>query len=241
MSDMRKHNKKIMPAHEAVATSQLTGRAWPRLRLAPLTAVLMTGLLGACVTVPNGPGALVLPGTGKTFDQFRFDEGDCRQYAQDQLGGATAGSVAADSGVRSAALGTILGAVAGAAIGGSHGAAVGAGSGLALGGLAGTGAAQGSAYNAQQRYDFSYQQCMYAKGHRVPVAAGSVRGARPARTYESAPPVSYSVPPPPPSAPNYGYGAPSNTAPQNNYGYGAPGNMAPPPPPPGAPPAPPPR
>jgi hypothetical protein len=227
MSDMSKHNNKNTLTVEATATPRQKTMPRSRLRMAPLAMVLMTGFLGACVTVPNGPGALVLPGTGKTFEQFRFDDGDCRQYAQDQLGGATAGSVAADSGVRSAALGTVLGAVAGAAIGGSHGAAVGAGSGLLIGGVAGTGAAQGSAYNAQQRYDFSYQQCMYAKGHRVPVAAGSVRGARPVRGYESAPPMSSSMPPPPPSAPNYGYGAPAN--------------MSPPPPPPGAPPAPPPR
>jgi hypothetical protein len=240
MSDMKKHNNKITLAVDAVATPQPTQRARSGLRLAPLSAVLLTGLLGACVTVPNGPGALVLPGTGKTFDQFRFDEGECRQYAQDQLGGATAGSVAADSGVRSAALGTVIGAVAGAAIGGSHGAAVGAGSGLLFGGLAGTGAAQGSAYNAQQRYDFSYQQCMYAKGNRVPVAAGSVRGGRPVRAYESAPPMSSSMPPPPPPNSNSAYGAPSNMSPPN-YAYGAPGNMAPPPPPAGAPPGPPPR
>jgi hypothetical protein len=227
MSDISKHNKNINTVVVAVAAPELAGNLRRGLRIAPIAVMLMTGLLGACVTVPNGPGALVLPGTGKTFEQFRFDDTDCRQYAQDQLGGATAGSVATDSGVRSAALGTVLGAVAGAAIGGSHGAAVGAGSGLALGGLAGTGAAQGSAYNAQQRYDFSYQQCMYAKGHRVPVAAGSFPGSRPVRSYESAPPMSSSMPPPPPSAPNYGYGAPSN--------------MSPPPPPPGAPPAPPPR
>lgn len=227
MSDMSKI-RKFTGAVEALTTRRPS--VLPRLpmRMAPLALVALAGLLGACTTIPSGPGVLVLPGTGKTFEQFRFDDGDCRQYAQAQVGGATAGSAADDSVVRSAALGTVLGAVAGAAVGGSHGAAVGAGGGLALGGLAGTGAAQGSAYNVQQRYDFSYQQCMYAKGHRVPVAAGSIRGARPVRGYESAPPMSSSMPPPPP------YYAPPASS-------GAPGNMAPPPPPPGAPPAPPPR
>jgi hypothetical protein len=197
------------------------------LRAAPLVLIVLASLLGACTTMPTGPGVLVLPGTGKTFEQFRFDDADCRQFAQSQLGGATAGSAADDSGVRSAALGTVLGAAAGAAIGGSHGAGVGAGTGLALGGLAGTGAAQASSYNFQQRYDFGYQQCMYAKGHRVPVAAGSVRsGGRPARVYDSAPPATYAMPPPPPSGQTYGPGPSSNMTP---------------PPPPSTPPAPPPR
>jgi hypothetical protein len=45
----------------------------------------------------------------------------------------------------------------------------------------------------QQRYDFGYQQCMYAKGHRVPVAG---RFADPhASSYISPPP------PPPPGTP----------------------------------------
>jgi hypothetical protein len=222
MSDMSK-TREFTGAVQALATRRQ--RRMP-MRMAPLALIALAGWLGACTTIPSGPGVLVLPGTGKTFEQFRFDDGDCRQFAQAQVGGASAGSAADDSVVRSAALGTVLGAVAGAAIGGSHGAAVGAGGGLALGGLAGTGAAQGSAYNVQQRYDFSYQQCMYAKGHRVPVAAGSVRGARPIRGYESAPPMSSSMPPPPSSAPYYAQ-------------PGAPGSMAPPPP--GAPPPPPPR
>lgn len=33
----------------------------------------------------------------------------------------------------------------------------------------GTPRAQTSAYDTQRRYDLSYIQCMYAKGHRVPV------------------------------------------------------------------------
>jgi hypothetical protein len=101
---------------------------------------------------------------------IRGDDMVCRQFAQEQLGGSSPNQVAAASGVNSAAVGTILGAAAGAAINGGRGAAVGAGSGLALGGLAGTGSGQSAAYSVQRRYDFGYQQCMYAKGHRVPVA-----------------------------------------------------------------------
>lgn len=132
-------------------------------------AWILPAMLAACTTMPTGPSALVLPGTGKSFDQFRADDFSCRGYAQAQVGG-TAQQASVDSGVRSAALGTVLGAVAGAALDGGHGAGVGAGTGLAFGALAGTGAGESSAYGVQQRYDFAYQQCMYAQGHRVPVA-----------------------------------------------------------------------
>lgn len=163
------------------------------LRFSPLLVLL---LLSACVSMPSGPAVLVLPGTGKSFDQFRADDGSCRQYAQYQLGGATPDQAAIDSGVRSAALGTVLGAAAGAAMDGRSGAGVGAGAGLLFGGLSGASAGNASAYELQRRYDFSYQQCMYAKGHRVPVSgrfSGEVR-----------PPASgYAVPPPNTPPPRY--------------------------------------
>jgi hypothetical protein len=171
------------------------------LRYSSVAALLA---LGACVSVPpSGPSMLVLPGTGKTFDQFRADEYECRQYASSQVG-TTPAQAAEDSGVRSAVLGTALGAVAGAAIGGQRGAAVGAGTGLAVGSVAGTAAGSQSAYTLQQRYDFGYQQCMYAKGHKVPVS-GRFASSIPARPSPppppSAPPPNYSppVPPPPPT------------------------------------------
>lgn len=160
------------------------------LRYSPLAALL---LLAACVTMPSGPSVLVLPGTGKSFDQFRGDDLVCRQFAHEQVGGTTPELAASESGVRSAAVGTVLGAAAGAAIGGSRGAGVGAGTGLLVGGLAGTGAAETSAYGAQRRYDFAYQQCMYAKGHRVPVSGRF--------TTESRQPAYPPPPPPPPGAP----------------------------------------
>ena len=154
--------------------------------------------LAGCVTVPNGPSVMVLPGDGRTFDQFRYDEGDCRNYASSQLGGS-AELAAQDSAVRSAVLGTLIGAVAGAAIGGnSQGAAIGAGSGLLIGSAAGSGAANASAYDSQRRYDFAYQQCMYAKGHRI---GGPARGQ-----YPYPPPLGYNAPPP--SGPPPGYPPP---------------------------------
>lgn len=135
-------------------------------RVLPLTALLF---LSGCVTLPEAPSVLVLPGSGKSFAQFSADDATCRQFARYQAGGS-AEQAATSSAVTSAAAGTALGAAAGAALGGGRGAAVGAGTGLVFGSAAGTGAAASSTYEAQLRYDHSYVQCMYALGHRVPVA-----------------------------------------------------------------------
>ena len=162
------------------------------LKIAPWVALL----LGGCVSLPSGPSMLVLPGTGKSFEQFRVDDFSCRQYAHEQIGGRSAEQLASDSGVRSALLGTAIGAAAGAAFDGSRGAAVGAGTGLLFGSAAGTGAAQTSAYGAQRRYDFAYQQCMYASGHRVPVS-GRYVVQRP-EGYRPPPPLPPPGTPPPP-------------------------------------------
>ncbi|SRR5258706_280998 len=149
-------------------------------------------LLGACVSMPSGPSIMVLPGSGKSFDQFRADDYECRQFANVQVGGADANQAAADSAARSAALGTVVGAAAGAAIGGRSGAAVGAGGGLLIGSAAGADAGERSSYGLQRRYDYAFVQCMYAKGHKVPVSG---------RFTTSAPAPSYTPPPPPPPPP----------------------------------------
>jgi hypothetical protein len=154
--------------------------------------------LAGCVTVPSGPSVMVLPGDGRSFDQFRFDDQDCRNYATSQTGGAE--QAATDSAVRSAVVGTAIGALAGAALGGnSRSTAVGAGAGLIVGSAAGSGAAAGSAYGVQRRYDYAFQQCMYSKGHRI---AG--RGGYP---YARQPAYGYAPPPAPP-----GYATPSAPA-----------------------------
>lgn len=148
--------------------------------------------LGGCVTVPSGPSIMSLPGTGKSFDQFRADDMDCRQYATAQVGGNTTQKAASDSGVGAAAVGTVVGAAAGALIDGSSGAGVGAGVGLLTGALVGSSTANASAYTLQQRYDIGYIQCMYAKGHKVPVSGRfASANERPAAR-------SYTPPPPPP-------------------------------------------
>ncbi|MCU9957537.1 MULTISPECIES: YMGG-like glycine zipper-containing protein [Burkholderia] len=136
----------------------------------------LAGLVGACAYMPTGPSVMALPGTGKSFDQFRADDGNCRQYAFEQSGGVSAGQASTASAVGSAAVGTALGAAAGAAFNGGTGAAVGAGAGLLAGSVVGAGAAQGSAYDIQRRYDYAYLQCMYATGNRVPVPGGMSGG-----------------------------------------------------------------
>ena len=189
-------------------------------------------LLTACATVPAGPSVMVLPGTGKSFEQFQGDDGACRQWALQQSG--VASDAANQSTATSAVVGTLLGAAAGAAIGAAAGnpalgAAAGAGFGLFAGGSSGVANAQSAYGTAQSRYDSAYVQCMYAHGNQVPVRgttragyrAAPVSSARPAYALPpGVPPPPAGTPPPPP--------APSSSP-------------APPPPPPaGAPPPPPP-
>ena len=71
-------------------------------RVASLTALL---LLAACATFPTGPSVMSLPGTGRSFDQFRADDADCRQFAAGQTGGPSPNESAVDSGLRTAAAG----------------------------------------------------------------------------------------------------------------------------------------
>jgi hypothetical protein len=167
--------------------------------------LLAISLLAACTSMPTGPAVMVLPGTGKNFDQFRVDDMDCRQYASAQVGGGTPDGAAESSGIKSAAIGTAIGAAAGAIVGGQRGAASGAGAGLIIGGATGAGAASSSQRTLQQRYDIGYQQCMYSKGHRIPSASRFERNdayaRRPAAPPPPPPPASGNIPPPPAGTP----------------------------------------
>ena len=150
----------------------------------------------SCASIPTGPSVVVLPASGISFDQFRNDDVNCQQFAAYQLEGTTPNQAAIDSGITSAIIGSALGAAAGAIIGGGNGAIIGAGTGLLAGGLAGTGSANGSMYEVQQRYDGAYIQCMYAKGHQVPVS-GQFSGA----VSQPNTPSNTNIPPPPPNLP----------------------------------------
>ena len=161
--------------------------------------LVLISSLAACATIPTGPSVMALPGEEKSFDQFRIDDAICRQFAYEQIGGASAQQAGQNAAITSAVVGTALGAAAGAAIGSASGdmgagAAIGAGSGLILGSAAGSSYASGSYYEAQRRYDNAYLQCMYAKGNRIPLGGHFTAPARPAR---GAPPPPADYPPPP--------------------------------------------
>ena len=198
-----------------------------------LSGTAMLAITG-CASIPSGPGVMVLPGSGMSFERFSNDNVVCQQFASYQVGGTTPNQAGMSSGVTSAIVGTVVGAAAGAALGvaggpngAATGAAVGAGAGLLGGSMIGVGKASNSMYEAQQRYDAAYVQCMYAKGHQVPVS-GQFAGALPQQ----------SVAPPPPPPPPSGATPPRNR-PMSPSGPSSSEDI--PPPPSGSPPAPPPQ
>ena len=194
--------------------------------------------LGGCVTVPQGPTVMVMPGAGKTFEAFQADMGACQQFAQASINGPTqaaqsnAGASVAGSAMAGAAVGALLGAATGNA---SAGAAWGAGTGMLMGSSAAGGGGAVSSYTLQRQYDIAYMQCMYAHGNQVPsyTSQRSSRSWTPQQQqqqsrYYGAPPQAMTPPANTPAPPGY-------TAPA---GYSAPPNAATPPPntppPPGA-------
>lgn len=153
-------------------------------------------LLSGCAHMPTGPSVMVLPGSRMTFDQFRQDDYICMQFASSQMGGTNANQAAADSQIGSAVVGTAIGAAAGAAFDGGSGAAIGAGAGLVAGSAVGVGQARGAAMATQEGYDNAYIQCMYAKGHRVPVSGKFINEQQ-----QPAQKPAVRIPPPPPGSP----------------------------------------
>jgi hypothetical protein len=167
-------------------------------RFLPIGAGLV---LTACATIPAGPSVMVLPGGGKSFEQFQSDDAVCRQWAGQQTG-TTAQKASTQSTVSGAAIGTAVGAAAGAAIGAAAGnpgagAAIGAGGGLLGGTAVGAGQAEAAGGAVQRRYDITYMQCMYAKGNQIPVP----RGSQQPYSQQSSPPPPANVPPPPAGTP----------------------------------------
>jgi uncharacterized protein YcfJ len=147
----------------------------------------------------------VLPTPGKSFDTFQADDQVCRDWAARQSGATQADTVNQNI-AGGAVVGTLMGAGLGAAIGAASGnAATGAAIGAGVGALGGTAVGSEAGYaagaDAQRRYDFAYQQCMYAKGNQIP---GVQRESRRARWVPPPPPPGYSrgpyVPPPPAGA-----------------------------------------
>ncbi len=142
----------------------MTHRGWTT---AAVSAVAVLGLLlSGCAQTPMGPTVQVMPGPGKSFEAFTYDQAGCKQFAE----GAVAGQAqnANTRAVGAAAIGTVLGAGLGAAIGGGQGAAIGAGSGAIAGTGVGMASSSSEQYGIQQQYDNAYAQCMYSKGNMVP-------------------------------------------------------------------------
>jgi len=188
------------------------------------SSLVLVTLLAGCANVPTGPSVAVMPGVGKSFEQFVADDRTCRDYADQSLG-TDVNSAGANNVVTGAVVGTAVGAAAGALIGGHNAAGGGAGVGLVAGSAMGAGEASGVQRDAQRRYDIAYEQCMYAKGNQLPTVStsGYYRyRLHPAYRREQAPTTVIiqqspaSMPPPPPA------GMPPPPPP---------GSMMPPPPP----------
>ena len=81
-----------------------------------IAGALMVLLVAGCVTVPPGPSVIVMPGSGKSFEQFQQDDAACRPWAQQQSGDAAA------SARQSTAAGAVIGTEVGAGLGARAGA-----------------------------------------------------------------------------------------------------------------------
>lgn len=166
--------------------------------------------LSACATTPTGPGVMVMPAPGKSFDQFRQEDSNCRVWAEQQIG-ISPQTIANQNTISGAAIGTAIGAGAGALIGATTGnagagAAIGGAGGLLIGTSAGADAGQATGHEAQKRYDIAYMQCMYSYGNQVPVKAQRQQRSYKRQYTPPPPPVKLapyndpSIPPPPPGA-----------------------------------------
>jgi hypothetical protein len=161
--------------------------------MARLAGVVAALGLGACAPQVMAPTVPVMPGAGKSFEQFAADQTGCQQYANAQV--APLSAEANNRAVGSALLTTALGAGLGAAIGGGRGAAIGAASGAVVGSAAGARGSSMAGMGIQQNYDVYYSQCMYAHGHQVP-GFGSSAYATPPYPGPGAGPGPYYPPPP---------------------------------------------
>lgn len=134
-------------------------------------AISASVALAGCAMTPMGPTVQVMPGPGKSFDQFQADNAMCKAFAADQVRGQA--DAANQRAVGAALLTTALGAgvgAAGGALGGNAGlgAGLGAGVGSVAGAAIGANTSQNGQMSIQGQYDAAFSQCMYAKGNQVP-------------------------------------------------------------------------
>ncbi len=182
--------------------------------LLPLSALVV---LGGCVTVPVGPAVRVMPGTGKSFDQFQADDGNCRQYAYASIGGPDAARQGQDNGRgkrrdrlrdwrRSGRCDRRRDGPGRTRRGDRcrHGSAVRQRRRCERRGIL--------VLPTAAQYDTAYMQCMYARGNQVP-GRMAYRSSMPVYSY---PPQSNPVPPGvPESAPPLNYPPPNTPPPRS--------------------------
>src|SRR5215471_3114001 len=65
-------------------------------------------LLSGCAQTPMGPTVQVMPGPGKSFEAFTYDQAGCKQFAEAMVAGQAQN--ANNRAVGAAAIGTVLGA-----------------------------------------------------------------------------------------------------------------------------------
>lgn len=128
-------------------------------------------ILAGCAQTPMGPMVQVMPGPGKSFDQFQADNASCKNYAAGQVQGQA--EAANQQAVGAGVVSTVVGAGLGAAVGGAYhhageGAAIGAASGASVGTAIGANSNSYAQMTIQQQYDNAFAQCMYTKGEQVP-------------------------------------------------------------------------
>lgn len=137
----------------------------------PLIVLAALLTLGGCQPAPiTGPTIAVMPGPGKSLNQFQNDDYACRGFAQNQSYAPPATGL--NSPVGTAAATTTVGAAGGALLGAAGGnagmgAAIGAGVGLLGGAVYGAHKKNQAEAATQQSYNIAYAQCMTTKGNRV--------------------------------------------------------------------------
>jgi hypothetical protein len=60
-----------------------------------LAALGAAAVIAGCASAPTGPSVMVLPGSGKTMEQFQVDDTRCRQAATGELARDKSGQVSA--------------------------------------------------------------------------------------------------------------------------------------------------
>jgi hypothetical protein len=58
-----------------------------------ILAVLLSLVVAGCASAPTAPSVMALAGSGKSWDQFRADDGACRQAAGEEIARTKGGDV----------------------------------------------------------------------------------------------------------------------------------------------------